>query len=311
MQRTRRDVIIGSAASLTAATFAGCLGDDDSDDDRDDDHSHDDDHDDNDHGDHDHMDIGEFEVIDRSEDDVAAYVHGDHWHGGLPEVPVDDNISLGAYIEDGHGDEIALGSDEEFELRVRVADDAPEGVVEFDSHGDHVHVIGEEEGITDVVFQLWHDDHADYETPEITVQVVGDDHDHDHDHDDHDHDHGASVHELEIIDRSTDEVVADAHDDHWHGELPEVPVDDNVSLGARFLDDHDDEIPIGSGQEYEFRVRLVDGAEEIVEFDSHGDHVHIIGEEAGETAVVFQLWHDDHADYESPPIEVTVADDDY
>ncbi|MCK8826462.1 hypothetical protein MWH25_01695 [Natroniella acetigena] len=119
-----------------------------------------------------HMEIAEFEVIDRSADDVTAYVHHDHWHGELPNVPVNEDISLGAYIEDEHGDEIELGS--EYELRARLADGAAEGIVEFHSHGDHVHVVGESEGETDIVFELWHGDHVDYETPEITVQV-GDD----------------------------------------------------------------------------------------------------------------------------------------
>ena len=310
MVRTRRELIMGGAGVLALTALAGCLGDDeepgDTDDDHDDDdhddHDHDDDHDDHDH---DHLEIAEFEIIDRDHDDVAAYVHGDHWHGELPHVEEGHHISLGAYVEDDHGDEIPLGSDEEFELRVRVADGAAEDVVDFDYHGDHVHIIGEAEGITDVVFQLWHDDHADYETPEITAQVVEDD----HDHDDHEHE-DVHVDELEIIDRSTDEVVADVHGDHWHGELPEIPVDDHVSLGARFIDDHGDEISIGSDEEYEFRARVADGAEEdVVDFDFHGDHVHLIGESVGETDVVFQLWHDDHADYESPSIEAVVVDE--
>jgi len=81
-------------------------------------------------------------------------------------------------------------------------------------------------------------------------------------------------------------------------------LDDNVSLGAVFTDDGGNEAELNG--EYELRVRLEDDADEIVEFDYHGDHVHIIGEEEGETEVVFQLWHDDHADFETSPIDVTV-----
>ncbi|ELY63343.1 hypothetical protein C490_16284, partial [Natronobacterium gregoryi SP2] len=143
------------------------------------------------------------------------------------------------------------------------------------------------------------------ETPELETEVG-------HHDDGHDHGH-VEVEDLEIVDRSDDEVVADVHDDHWHGELPHIHVDDNVSLGAVFTDDHGDEIPIGSNEEYALAVSVADDAEGgIVEIDSdehwHGDHVHIYGESEGETEVVFKLWHDDHADWESPPIEVEVED---
>ena len=255
--------------------------------------------------DHDHdEEVSTFDIIDRSADEVTADVHDDHWHGSLPDVPEGDNISLGAYIEDSHGDEIELDGDH-YELGVSLADGAPEGIVSFDYHGDHVHIIGDDEGMTEVVFELIHDGHTDYETPSIPVEVF---HDHD-DHDDHDHDHDDEVSTFDIIDRSTDEVTADVHGDHWHGGLPDVPEGDNISLGAYIEDDHGDEIEL-DGDHYELGVELADGAhEDVVSFDYHGDHVHIIGEEEGHTDVVFQLIHDGHTDYETPPIGVDVVHD--
>ncbi len=254
-----------------------------------------------DEGEDDHGSVAEFEILDRAYDphETVAYVHDDHWHGDLPVIPLDDTVSLGATIEDDEGDEIVMNG--EYELRVDLAEGAPEDVVSFDYHGDHVHVIGEEEGVTEVVFQLYHDDHVDYETPAIVAQVSADpDEEGDHDAD--------AIADVHILDRAHDphEEVADHHDDHWHGELPEVPVDDNVSLGAVFEDEDGNEIPLGD--EYELRVALAEGADDIVSFDYHGDHVHIIGEEEGETEVVFQLYHDDHVDYETAPIEVVVIE---
>jgi len=421
--------------------------------------------------DHEH-EIGEFEIIDRSTEEVTAYVHADHWHGSLPEVPLYDHISLGANIEDVEGNEVELDGD--YELKVDLAEDANEGIVSFDEHTDHVHIKGEEEGNTRVVFQLWHDDHIEYETPSIGVFVGEEDqntltsnlsladHDHDEGADPHtwlsltkaekmiehlfseivetdpdnkdlysenadeyitelqdlhqeisekmepyhgekfliyhpsmgyfaddygleqlaveidgedpgpgqiagiidiakeeninvvfvspqfdddaaktiadeidgeaeslnplaedyldniediaqtliksfeekDHDHEDEIGEFKIIDRDTDEEVAYVHDDHWHGELPEVSEGEHVSLGAYIEDDHGDEIELGD--EYQLGVRLAEGADDIVSFDEHGDHVHIEGEEEGSTEVVFQLIHNDHIDYETPPIEVEV-----
>jgi len=118
---------------------------------------------------HDYDEEITFEVIDRSEDEVAAYVHVDHWHGELPEVPDGDNISLGAYILDGE-EEVELDG-EHYELGIDYAPGVEEGVVSFDQHGDHVHIIGEQEGSAEVVFQLLHDGEVDYETPPIEVSV--------------------------------------------------------------------------------------------------------------------------------------------
>ncbi len=318
MVQSRRELIASGVGVLAVTTLAGCLGgddeetgdtDDDHGEDDHDDHGHDDDqHDDDDH-DHDHDDDGyvdeigiyEFQLLDRAHDphEEISYMHGDHWHGAgdFPTVPEGDNLSIGAEAFDEDGEEIELW--EEYELRASVVSDADEDVVSFDYHGDHIHVIGEEEGLTEVIFQVWHDDHADYQTEPLAVQV-GDEEEDGEEFDAH------HVSDVAILDRAQDphEEVADWHDDHWHGEIPTVPVGDNVSLGATFVDDDGNEAELNGA--YELRVRLEEDASDIVEFDYHGDHVHIIGEEEGETAVVFQLWHDDHADFETTPVEITV-----
>lgn len=289
---TTRRKVLATSGSLAALGMAGCLGGDDEENgDEDDDETE-------------TYDIAEFELLDRDHDEeVTAYIHDDHWHGSPLVVPHDDNLSLGAYIETEDGEEIDF--DDGYELDAEVVEGANE-IVEIDSHGDHIHVHGEEEGFTDLVFQLVAEGDVVYETPELEVDV-GDDHGHEHGH----------VDRLTILDRAHDphEEVAEFHDDHWEewSELPHIHVDDNVSLGGEFVDDHGDEIHIGSDYEYELGVRVCEEAEEgIVEIDEeedfHGDHVHIHGVAEGETEVVFMLWHDDHADWESDPITIEVED---
>lgn len=114
--------------------------------------------------------ITAFEIIDRRAEEVVAYVHGDHWHGSLPTVIEGENISLGAYIEED-GEEEYLDGDHHA-LGVVLAPGAAGGIVSFDLHGDHLHIRGEEEGETMVVFQFIHDGDVEYETPPIKV-VVG------------------------------------------------------------------------------------------------------------------------------------------
>jgi hypothetical protein len=137
--------------------------------------------------------ITAFEIIDRRADEVVAYVHVDHWHGSLPVVVLGENISLDAYIEED-GEEEYLDGDHHA-LGVALAPGAEEGIVSFDLHGDHLHIKGEAEGETMVVFQFVHDGEVEYETPPIRV-IVGHYHEDGHDHD---HDHGEEPYEWSGI----------------------------------------------------------------------------------------------------------------
>ena len=136
--------------------------------------------------------------------------------------------------------------------------------------------------------------------------------DHDHDEDDHDEDDDYDLHvdTFEVIDREHDEVIADVDGDHWHGSLPVVEEKEYVSLGANAEDDHGDHIDLGEDEEYQLNARVADGADEIVTIESHGDHIHVTGEEHGHTELVFQLYHDDHADWESSPLALNVVHED-
>lgn len=160
MEQTRRVFVSGAGATLLLGALAGCLGGDDDDANAVASEPFDD------------IGVAEFEVLDRSEDpaEVTAYVHDDHWHGEIPNVPVDDTVSLGATVFDEDGEALELG--DAFELRVAEAAEADTDVLSFDYHGDHVHLVGEETGVTEIVFLLWHDDHADYQSEPIAVQVV-------------------------------------------------------------------------------------------------------------------------------------------
>lgn len=181
MECSRRQVM-WSAAGVLATSVAGCLGDTD---------------DGNDSSveaadePFDEVGVATFELRDRSEDPPTElpYLHDDHWHGSLPVIPTDDYLSVGAHVVDENGDELELGDD--YELRAANTPGAEVDVLSFAYHGDHVHLQGEgEEGVTEIAFLLWHDDHSDYQTPGIPVQI-GEDSETDDDESNHDdsHDH--------------------------------------------------------------------------------------------------------------------------
>lgn len=89
-------------------------------------------------------------------------------------------VSLEFFDEEGH--EAHLGPGEEFSLGIRLAEEnrdgveGIEGIVAFDTHGDHADIEAIGEGTTWLVFQLMHGSHSDGDAPALEFEVV--DHDH-------------------------------------------------------------------------------------------------------------------------------------
>lgn len=177
MQANRRCVLLSSGVLL--GTLAGCLGDDGSADDSDANLDIAD-------APFDSIGIDTFELLDRSHDhpEKIAYMHGDHWHGHLPSFSPSEALSIGANVVGEDGEPVEIG--DEYEFAVDYSPGADESVVTLDHHGDHVHIVGEEEGVSELVFLLVHDNHIEYQSDGITV-TVGEESS-DHHHDDHHHD---------------------------------------------------------------------------------------------------------------------------
>lgn len=118
--------------------------------------------------------LGELELIDRRLGSAVADFHYDHWHGGVPDVPLDDQLVLDVHVEDSEGRAPPLGEDERFRVTARIADGAPGAPLEIVSTGDAVSLHGRELGETSVVFELVADDEviADTAHEAATVSVV-------------------------------------------------------------------------------------------------------------------------------------------
>lgn len=113
---------------------------------------------------------------------------------------------------------------------------------------------------------------------------------------------------FDLIDRRADNVVADVHFDHWHGSLPVIEPGESLSLGAVITARGDKEIEL-DGKRNVLDVALADDAnEDIVSLDSHGDHVHITGRQAGESAVIFRVKSDGEVRYVTPAMDVRVGE---
>jgi hypothetical protein len=245
-----------------------------------------------------HGDPVAAQVFDRSTGELLAYTHGVgagiHWDGGVPHLEVGEEIALDVVFLDEDDREVPLT--DEFEVRARFADGAPEGVIEFSNHGDHIDVEAVGAGTTEIVLMLWHGGHSDWDSPPLQIHVEVE---------------GGEPVGVEIRDRDSGELLAETdgvgEGIHWDGALPDLTVGGEIEVDVIFVDAAGEAVPLGGG--YEARLALAEGAAEgIISWENHIDHIDIEGEAPGTTSVVFQFWHDDHVDWESPAIEISVTD---
>ncbi len=108
------------------------------------------------------FEVGEFELI--HGDEVAAWWHDDHWHGGVPDVPVNESQTLSITVEDTDGNVPPLGEDEVFRIDARLEDGAPDGLVEIATDGQEIEFHGVDTGQTLIVFELIADGEVVFDT---------------------------------------------------------------------------------------------------------------------------------------------------
>lgn len=113
----------------------------------------------------------EFDIIDLRSEDQLGYWHTDHWHGGIPEVPVDGEVPIGIVLRDRDGRVVPLGETEPYRVTARVAEGEPDDVLTIHSEGAHVEFHGNSTGTTAVVFEIWHDDELVYETADGPARI--------------------------------------------------------------------------------------------------------------------------------------------
>lgn len=126
-------------------------------------------------------------------------------------------------------------------------------------------------------------------------------------------------HRLQVIDRGQVDrpVVATwTAGQGWSGTLPAVSLsstNQRISIGFRVFDEDGDELSLSEDGE-SIRYALATGAAQgIIDMGRaanvlyHGDHVYIYGVTAGTTRIQFLLWHIDHADDATDPIDITVV----
>lgn len=114
---------------------------------------------------------------------------------------------------------------------------------------------------------------------------------------------------FEIYGYQTDaSMFAYVHDDHWHGALPNVGVDQVIALSADIIDNNQIERPLDA-LENELGIALAEGAPEgVVALENHGDHIRIKGLKTGITMIEFHWIYEGQVRYKTPPINIQVRE---
>lgn len=115
--------------------------------------------------------IGDVHLVDRNVGEVTAEWHVDHWDGGIPAIPLDRAVSLEAIIQDDEGRVLPLGEGEPYQLDVSVAEGATTAIIETESRGDRLELVGATVGETAIVLQVTDDEAVLWESDADTLAV--------------------------------------------------------------------------------------------------------------------------------------------
>ena len=111
--------------------------------------------------------IGEFEVVVGNE--ISAYWHADHWHGGIPDVPLDDTHVLRFNVRDDEDRVLPLNDESPLSITAMVDDDDIVGTERVD---DGIELSGESPGQTLLSFAVTVDDETVFRTAEDPLVVT-------------------------------------------------------------------------------------------------------------------------------------------
>ncbi|TYL36651.1 zinc ABC transporter substrate-binding protein [Natronococcus pandeyae] len=178
--------------------------------------------------------VAEFEIYDRRTGEEVGYWHGSHWHGGVPDVVLDQHVAIEGVFEDEQGRVLPLGEDEPFRLEARIADGADPDVLEIEPQGDHVELHGAETGRTMIIFELVVDDETVWDTSEDNASVA-------------------------VVEESEEDESAEFADPHvWVDPVLAQEMVETIATGLGELDPDNAELYEENAAEYTERMAEVD-----------------------------------------------------
>lgn len=115
--------------------------------------------------------------------------------------------------------------------------------------------------------------------------------------------------ELIVLDATGAELARTVENREWVGPAAEaglaVPAGETLTLRVRFVTLEGDEVPITARAGLTLRVEWeTDG---LAVHEAWGERDELHGLQPGTTALRFLAWHESHADFITPPLDLTVT----
>ena len=175
-----------------------------------------------------------FDFYDLRSNDQLGYWHIDHWHGAVPDVPVDDSVPISAAFRDREERVVPLGPNEAFQFDARLTADAPTNVLEITSHGDSVELVGLETGETEIIFELHHEGDLVYDTAAAPMGV-------------------------DVVAETDEDGGGEFHDPHvWVDPVLASRVVDIIADGLADIDPENADLYADNAEDYKERLDAVD-----------------------------------------------------
>lgn len=250
-------------------------------------------------------------------DDPVSPDEGDHFEAvglvltqsGIEEVRYENGVVTGE-IEVDEGELTTLYSiefiDEDGNLGVPTGEHhslaweiGDTNIVQIIQHVEdgkwRFHFQGKEHGETEVTFSILHDDHADFVSAPIPVHV---------------HEHEGEEHEavgLFMVKETNGDTLVTVNGATVTGKISVTNGGETGHIAVTFLaDDGDTFTPPAEHHSLSFVVADTS----IAAIEQHAGEpfsFEVVGKKVGSTTFKVRLLHDDHADYESPDVEIDVT----
>jgi hypothetical protein len=122
-----------------------------------------------------HQDPAQLELRNRATEALLAHTEGigagQQWVGAIPALGIGETLAVNTLFRDDDGDLIALGG--EYTANAVLATGSSGGIVELTGRPDHVEIRGIGAGTVQVIFQIFHGNHSDWNAPPIQITVEG------------------------------------------------------------------------------------------------------------------------------------------
>ncbi len=223
--------------------------------------------------------------------DTLVWVDGLTVTGEVEVAHLEETDTITVWFIDAEDNLFQPDDPAEFHMVGTITDPLTADFVHFDSANWTFTITGVEEGMTDLTIGIFHDDHVDYTSPAIEVHVE---------------EPHAEPEGLRLVAAGDTLVWVDGLT--VTGEVEVAHLEETDTITVWFIDAEDNLFQPDDPAEFHMVGTITDPlTADFVHFDSANWTFTITGVEEGMTDLTIGIFHDDHVDYTSPTLTVSVS----